>query len=121
MRQLTVTIEDDLANLHLGFLVDAYIKNHLVLASDIIALRDVYLGVVIAFVVEVFLGKDLGAVNHVRSNLTAFHDTQLCLHVLLLALLQTIVVDGADTRTGSQMDAEIHLATHDGVGRDGYL
>ena len=119
--ELVVAIDDDAAHLHLGLLVDGDVEDDLVLAGDVVALGDFDFGIVIALVVEIFLGQDLGAVYHVGSDLCATHDAQLAVHVLALGFLQTGIVDGADTRTGSQMDAEIDLGTYDGVGRDGDL
>ena len=45
------------------------------------------------FVIKVFLGKNLGTVQHVRSNLRTLHHTEFLLHVFTFALLQTDVID----------------------------
>ena len=54
--QLVVTLNDDMLDAHFVFLIDIDVENNLVLARDIITLADVDLGILIAFVVEVFLG-----------------------------------------------------------------
>ena len=80
--QLLVALEDDAAHLHLRLLVNIDIENHLVLAGDVVALHNLNLCILITLVVEVFLGQNLSAVEHVGGNLAAFHDTKLSLHVL---------------------------------------
>ena len=119
--ELFVTFEDNLANLHLRLLVDSDVEDDLVLAGDVVALNDFDDGIVIAFLVEVFLGQDLGTVNHVGRNLCTTHNAQFGVHVLALGFFQTKIVDGTDARTCSQMDTEIDLIAHKGVGGDGNL
>ena len=119
--ELFVAFEDDLAHLHLGFLVDDDVEDDFVLAGHVVALDNFDLGIVVTLVVEIFLGQDLGTVNHVGRNLCTAHDAQLVVHVLALGLLQSGVVDGADTGTGCQMDAEVDFGTYDGVGCDSDL
>ena len=116
--QFFVTIKDNLANLHLWLLVNSHVEDDFILTRYVVALCDIDFGVVIAFIIEVLLGKNLGAVNHVWRNLTAFHDAQLGLHVFAFGLLQTIVVDGADTWASSQINAEIYLVANNRVGSD---
>ena len=107
--QLLVALKDDFAYAHLRFLVDGNIQDNLVFAGHIITLDNLDFSILITFFVKVFLGKNLGTVQHVRCNLTAFHDAKLGLHVLTLRFLQSIVVDGADTGTRSQVNAKINL------------
>ena len=66
---MCVAVEDNLTNLHLLLLVDINVEDDLVLAGNIITLYDIDFGVLIAFVIEVFLGQNLGTVNHVGRNL----------------------------------------------------
>ena len=77
--------------------------------------------VLVSLLVEILLGKYLGAVDHVRRDLTTFHDTQFRFHVLALGFLDTVVVDGADTGTHAQVDAEVDLGADDRVGGDAHL
>ena len=67
--ELVVAFENNLADLHLRFLVDVDIEDDLILAGDVVALDNLDFGIVIALVVEVFLGQDLRTVNHVGRNL----------------------------------------------------
>ena len=118
---LFVADDDDLVDFHLGLLVDVHVEDHLVGLLRVVALGDGYLCILVALLVEVFLGEDLGAVDHVRCDLTASHDAQLGLHVLALRLLDADVVDAADAGAHAQMDAQVDLAAHEGVGGDAYL
>ena len=116
--ELLVAFDDNLVHAHLLFLVHLYVEYHLVLVGHVVALRDVYLGILVAFVVEVFLGQVFGAVYDVGRHLSALDDAQLGLHVLTFRLLQADVVDGGDTRAGGEVDVQVGLRAHDGVGRD---
>ena len=119
--QFLVAFEDDVAHLHLRLFVDAEVQYHLVLARHVVALGDVDDGIVVSFLVEILLGQNLGAVQHVRCNLRTLHDAQACLHVFTFRFLQTVEVDGRSTRPCGQVDAQVYLRPHDGVGRDGYF
>ena len=92
--QLLVAFDVDMAHFGFLFLVDDNIEYHLVFLGDVLALHDVDLGVVESFVIKVSTSQDLGAVNHVLRNLSAFEDTKLLFQVFTLALLDTNVVDG---------------------------
>ena len=96
---LLVAFNGDLMHLHLHLLVNRDVEDHLVLVGHIIALHDVDLSVLVTLVIEVFLGKDLGTVDHVRRNLTALQQAELLLHVLAFAFLQTDIVDVCYTWT----------------------
>ena len=120
-RQLLVAFKDNAAHLHLRLLVDAEVEDDLVVARHVVTLGDFYLGILVAFLVEVFLGQNLGAVQHVGSHLTALDDAKARLHLLTVRLLQTVIVDFADSGTGGQMDTEVDFGTHDGVGSNGHL
>ena len=111
--QFLVAVEDDVAHLHLRLLVDRDVENDLILAPrHVVALHDIYLCVLIALLVEVFLGQDLGTVNHIGCYLTALHDTEFGLHVLAFRLLQAVVVDGAHAWSQSQVDAQVNLRAY---------
>ena len=70
-----------------------HIKDYLSLVSHVITLVNLDVGILETLVVEVFLGKNLGTVQHVRSNLRTLHHTEFLLHVFTFALLQTDVID----------------------------
>ena len=114
--QLAVSVDDDVADFHLLFLVDIDVEDNRVLVGYIIALADIYLGILITLVVEVFLGKCLGTVEHVRSNLSALDKAKFLLHILAFALLQTDIVDVRYTRTNLQIDMQVDLVSNDRVG-----
>ena len=95
--QLVVTLEHQLAYLHLVFLVDVYVKCYL--SRGVLMLYDVDLGILVTLVVEVFLSQDLGTVDDVTSQTHTLNHTQLSLHILALGLFDTVVVDGLDTWT----------------------
>ena len=116
-----IAIEDNLTYLHFGFLVDFDIENHLILASYVVTLNNINLGILVSLIVEILLGQNLSTVNHVGRNLCTTHNAQLTFHIVTFRLLQTIVVDSADTRTGSQMYAEIDFLVDNRVGCDGNL
>ena len=97
-------MENDTAHFHLRLLVDIDVENHLILVGYVVALQNLYLGVLVALLVEVSLCQCLGAVQDVRRDVAALHNTKLRLQVFALRLLQTIVVDGADTGAQSQGD-----------------
>ena len=118
VRQLLVAFEDNVANLHLLFLVDIDIENHLVLACHVIALTDIDLHILEALVLKVLTSQNLSTVSNILCQRHTLGHTQLRLHVLALALLDAIVVNLADTRTQGQVDAEIDLGIDDGVGCD---
>ena len=94
-----VAFDEYLAHLHLLLLVDDYIEDNLIFLRYVVTLDNLDVGVLESLVVEVFLCKNLCAVNHVRRNLCAFEQSELLLHVRTLRLLQSHVVDGGDTRS----------------------
>ena len=116
-----VALDEDVAHLHLLLFVDDDVENHLVLVSHVVALHDLYVGVLEALLVEVFLCENLRAVYHVRCNLCALEQSELLLHVRTLRLLQSDVVDGRHARTHLQMDVQISLVVYERVDRDRYL
>ena len=79
--ELLVALDDDFMHLHLLFLVHLKVENHVVLVGQVVTLANGYLGILVAFVVEVFLGENLGAVNDVGCNLPSYDDTEFGLHV----------------------------------------
>ena len=52
--QFVITLEYQLAYLHLVFLVDVYVECYL--TCGILMLNDIDLGILVTFIVEVFLG-----------------------------------------------------------------
>ena len=101
------TVKDNATHLHLVLLVDVDIQNHLVLSCHIVALGNINLRVLVTLLVEIALGQNLRAVNHVGRNLRTLHNTELGLHIFALRLLQTYIINGTHARAKSQMDAEI--------------
>ena len=69
------------------------VEDYVVLLRHVVALHHLDVRVLESLVVEVFLGKNLGTVNHVRCNLSALEESEFLLHVGALRLLQTNVVD----------------------------
>ena len=114
--QRLVAFDYDFAHLHLLLLVDDDVEYDLVFVGHVVALKNLYVGVLEAFVVEVFLCQYLGTVYHVGRNLCAFEQTELLLHVVALRLFQAHIVDCGHTGTHAQVDVEIYLVAHDGVG-----
>ena len=119
--QLLITHEGDLVDFHLGLLVDIDVKAHLPRVFGIFRLNDIDLGILVAFLVEVFLGKNLGTVDDVTRQTHAAYHTELLLHVLTLRLLDTMIGDRTDAGTKAEMDTEIYLVANDGVGSDAHL
>ena len=115
---LFITIKDNAANLHLGFLIDIDIEHHLILTRYIIALTDINLSILIAFIIKILCGQDLSTVNEVLRQTHALGHTQFVLQILALALLHTMIFNIGDTRTQGQMDTKIDLRIHDRVGGD---
>ena len=120
VRELFVTLDDDLVHLHLFLLVHGDVQNHLILVRHIVALHDVDVSILVTFVVEILLCEYFRAVNHVRSNLAALEQTQFLLHVLAFRLFQTDVVDGRDAWPDGQMDVEIDFLADERVSADGH-
>ena len=110
----------DLVDFHLGLLVDIDIEGHFVGIGSF-ALNNVDLGVLVTFIVEIFLGEDLGTVDDVTREAHTPHHTQFGFHILALGLLDAVVVDTGDAGTHAEVDTEVDLATHDGVGSNGHF
>ena len=119
--EVVVTVDEDVSHLHLVLFVDIYVEYDLVFLSHVVSLHDVDFGVLVAFVVKVFLCEYLCAVNHVWSNLRPLHDAEFRLHVLTFRLLDAVVVDGAYSRAQREVEAEVNLRTDEGVCRDCHL
>ena len=117
--QFAVTIDDNLAYLHLLLLVDDHVEDDAVTLSHVLTLQNFDVGIFEALVVEVFLGQDLRAVNHVGVDAHAGCHAELLLQVLTFRLLHADVVDGRHTWTRSQMDVQIDAVAHDRIGADG--
>ena len=67
--QLLITLNDNLANLHLLLLVDNDIKDDMVFLSHIGALLNIDISILKALIVEILLSKNLGTIYHVGMNL----------------------------------------------------
>ena len=119
--QRFVAFDVDLADLHLLLFVDDYIKDNLVLVCHVVALTNLDVGVLEALVVEIFLGKNLRAVNHVRCDLSALQEAQFLLHVGAFRFFQAHIIDCRHTRSHAQMNVEKHLVADDRVGHDAHV
>ena len=64
--QFAITVKDDIPNLHLLFLIDDNVKNHLVLLRYVFTLLDFYFRILESLIVKILLGENLCTVNHVR-------------------------------------------------------
>ena len=117
--ELFVAFDVDGAHLHLLLLVDHHVKDHAVLLRYVLALQNFNVGILKAFVVKVFLGKDLRTVDDIRVYAHTLCHTEFLLHILTLRLLQTNIVDLRHTRTCSQRDVKPDTVAHDGIGGDG--
>ena len=118
---LLVALDDDVAHLHLVFLVDVHLEHHLVFARHVVVLHDVDVGIFITFVVEVFLGQDLCAVHQVFRQAQSLGHSQFRLQVFALALFHSVVLHLADAWAQCQVDAEVDLRVDDAVGGDAHL
>ena len=116
--QCAITLDDDVAHLHLLLLIDDNVEYHLVFVSHVVALHDLYVGVLEAFLVEIAFRENLRAVDHVRCYLCALEQSELLLHVCTLGLLQSDVVDGRHAWAHLQVYVQISLVVHERV--DGY-
>ncbi len=116
--ELLVALDGDVAHAHLLLLVDDDVEDDLVFRGHVVALLYLDIGVLESLVVEVFLGQYDGAVDHVGRDLSALEDAELLLHVLLLALLQSDVVDLRHAWPSLERDVQVNLVTYDGVGSD---
>ena len=121
VREFLVSIDGNLMNFDFLLLIHHHIQDDLSLVGNIVTLVDLDIGILESFVIEIFLGKNLGTIQHIRSHLGTFHHTQFLLHVLTLALLQANIVDIGDARTHCQIDMQINLLPHDGVGSNSDL
>ena len=121
VRQFLITLDDDLVNAHLLFLIHLHIKDHITLLRDVITLGNGNLGILETLIIEISLGQDLRTVNSIRCELTALEQTQLILHILTLTLLQTDIIDVRDTRTHGQVDMQVHMITNQRVGHDRHV
>ena len=83
---ILITIYIYAVYLCLEFLVDVNVKDYVVLFCCIVTLTDSYLTILKALIGKVFLCQNLGSGNHIRSNLRAFEQSELGLHVFALFL-----------------------------------
>ena len=118
---LVVALQHNVAHLHLVFLVDVHLKHHLVLARHVVTLNYVDVGVLVAFVVVVFLGQNFCSVHQVLRHAQALGHAQLCFQVFALAFLHAIVLHLADAWAQCEVDAEVDLGVDDAVGGDAHL
>ena len=72
--KFVITVEYNLVYTHFVFLVDINIEDNLI-SSFLLALENLNLCILIAFIIEIFLGKNLGTVNDITSKTHTFHHT----------------------------------------------
>ena len=82
--KMVVTRDVNLVDFHLLLFVNIHIDNELSRLRDVIALHDVYLCILEAFIVIIPLDDDFGLVHHVGRELVAFHDAHFFLQVIVL-------------------------------------
>ena len=119
--QLVVAINDDRAHLQFLLLIYIDIKDNLILSCYIVTLTDEDLSILVTLVFKVLLCKYLRTVNHVRRNLSTLQKTEFLLHILTLCLLQSIIVNGRNTRTWREMYLQIDIISHNRVSRNGNI
>ena len=90
-----IVVADDvyLVDLDFLFLVDVDVNDELVRLGGVVALHDVYLGILESFVAEELLDDDFCLVHHIGSELVALYDANLFHHIVLLALFHAVDVD----------------------------
>ena len=111
-RHFLITVDDDAPHLHLLFLVDDDIDDHMILLCDIFTLHDLNLCILESFVIKVLFGKDFRTVERIGVSTHTLQQTEFLFHVLTLRLLQSYVVDGRDTWTGGECDVQVNLVTY---------
>ena len=119
--QFLVSVEPNIAHLHLFLLVHFHVENHLILVGHVITLADFNLGVLVSFVVKVFLGQDLSPVDNVRMQGHALCHAQFLLHVLALRLLESNVVDGRDFGARCQIEVQVDLVANERVDGNAHI
>ena len=65
VREPVVAVNHNVANLYLLLFVNVHVKNHHVLVGHVVALLNLYDGILVALVVEIALGENLCTVSHV--------------------------------------------------------
>ena len=119
--QLVVAINDDRAHLQFLLLIYIDIKDNLILSCNIVTLTNEDLSILITLVFKVLLCKYLRTINHVRRNLSTLQKTEFLIHILTLSLLQSIIVNGRDTRTWCKVYLQIDIISHNRVSQDGNI
>ena len=119
--QLVVAINRNRTHLQLLLLIYIDIKNNLILSCYIVTLTDEDLSILITLVFKVLLCKYLRTVYHVRRNLSTLQETEFLFHILTLCLLQSIIVNGRNTRTWREMYLQIDIISHNRVSRNGNI
>ena len=119
--ELFVALDDDVSHLHLLFFVDDNVENHVVFLRHVVALHHVDFGVLKAFFVEIFLGEQFGAVEHIRMDAQSRRHAEPLLQILFFRLFHADVVDFRHTRTTCQRNVQIDAVSDDGIGGNGDL
>ena len=88
-----VAVDVDFVHFDFFVLVNYDVNNHLVFVAEVLALHNVHVGILEAFVVEIVLNNQLGTVGNVHVHLVAFHQAEALLKVFALAFFHAFVVD----------------------------
>ena len=119
--QLVVAINRNRTHLQLLLLIYIDIKDNLILSCYIVTLTDEDLSILITLVFKVLLCKYLRTVKHIRRNLSTLQETEFLFHILTLTLLQSIIVNGRNTRTWCEVYLQIDIISHNRVSRNGNI
>ena len=102
---------------HLVFFIDVYIEYDLI-SARLLVLYNVDNSILIALVIKILFSQDFSTVDDVTSKTHTLYHTQLSFHILALGFLDTVIINGGDTWTHTQMDTKIELITYNRVGSD---
>ena len=109
-RQRLVANDLDVVHLDFFFLVDLDVYNDLVLVLWVILLVDEYLCILKALVVKVAFDERLGAVDDVRSNLSAFYHADSFFQIFAFGLFYARIANFGHTGTHGQVDGQPYFA-----------
>ena len=118
MRECLVAGNVDLADLGLGFLIDIDEYLDVSFSVAIGLLEHGHIGIMETFLRQVLGHHGLGAVGKVRRHLRTFADADFYLHVLFLALFESVIDDVAHTGALLEANLQPDLVALDLLGND---
>ena len=80
-------------NFDFGLLVDINIQNHLVVFVDVISLYEVDFRIFISFFFKISVCQDFLFVEHLRSDLGVFNQTQFGFQIFFFGFFDSVVID----------------------------